>query len=208
MSRQLGPRDRVDVRRAQWAQELPGVDTIGMAILGRARWITLQVRPRIEAVFAAHELDAGEFDVLATLLRNGPPYRLRPTELFRSLMISSGGLTDRLARLERAGLVRRTAPEGDARSLPVELTAEGRQRAEFAFREDMAIEAELLRGLSRGEQQDLAALLRKLVLALDDGTDKPVNATDAAPPAARTPHAPAPRPAQRSRRRAGPRSVR
>lgn len=204
MSRQMAPRDRVDARRAQWAKQLPGVDTIGMAILGRARWIALQVRPRIEAVFAAHELDTGEFDVLATLLRSGPPHRLRPTELFRSLMISSGGLTDRLGRLERAGLVRRTEPEGDARSLPVELTAEGARRAEAAFRQDMAIEAELLRGLSRTEQQELAALLSKLVRALDDGADEPDGKADAAPPAARATSAPARRTAPRSRRRAGP----
>jgi len=207
MSRQTAPRDRVDARRAQWAQELPGVDTIGMAILGRARWITLRARPRIEAVFAAHDLDAGEFDVLATLLRNGPPYRLRPTELFRSLMISSGGLTDRLGRLERAGLVRRTDPEGDARSLPVELTTEGRRRAEAAFREDMAIEAELLRGLSRAEQQELAALLSKLVRALDDGTDEPAGPADATPPAARATSARARRTVPRSRR-AGPAKLR
>jgi DNA-binding MarR family transcriptional regulator len=204
MSRQSPPRDRVDARRAQWAKQLPDVDTIGMAILGRARWIALQVRPRIEAVFAAHELDTGEFDVLATLLRSGPPYRLRPTELFRSLMISSGGLTDRLGRLERAALVRRTEPEGDARSLPVELTAEGRRRAEAAFRQDMAIEAELLRGLSRAEQQELAALLSRLVRALDDGTDEPAGAADAARPAARATSARARRTVPRSGRRTGP----
>lgn len=167
MSRQIAPEDAVEQRRAQWQAELPDVDTVGMAVLGRARWITLRVRPQIEAVFAKHELDAGEFDVVATLLRAGPPYRLRPTELFRSLMISSGGLTDRLARLERAGWVRRSEAEGDARSLLVELTAAGRRRAEQAFREDMALEADLLSGLSRAEQNQLAQLLRKLALAVE-----------------------------------------
>ncbi|WP_181141534.1 hypothetical protein [Ciceribacter selenitireducens] len=70
-----------------------------MATLGRARWITLKVRSAVEAVFARRDLDTGEFDVLSTLLRFGPPYRLRPTELFTQLMISSGGLTNRLMRL-------------------------------------------------------------------------------------------------------------
>jgi DNA-binding MarR family transcriptional regulator len=167
MSRQAHARDRIDVRRAQWALEQPSIDTIGMAILGRARWITLKVRPAIEAVFAASGLDSGEFDVLATLLRSGPPYRLRPTELYRSLMVSSGGLTDRLNRLERSGLIRREAHAGDARSLPVELTKEGRRRAEAAFREDMRIEADLLSALSAAERRALEALLRKLVLSLD-----------------------------------------
>ncbi|WP_129793132.1 MarR family winged helix-turn-helix transcriptional regulator [Sphingosinicella sp. CPCC 101087] len=159
--------DHVGERRRQWARELPDVDTRGMAILGRARWLTLAVRPPIEAVFARHGLDSGEFDVLATLLRSGPPYRLRPTELYRSLMISSGGLTDRLARLEQAGLVVRSAAEKDGRSLPVQLTEEGRERAETAFREDMAVEAELLAGLNDEEQRHLADLLAKLCVAVN-----------------------------------------
>jgi DNA-binding MarR family transcriptional regulator len=159
--------DGIEARRQQWARELPDLDTIGMAILGRMRWLTLASRPRIEAVFAGHGLDTGEFDVLGTLLRSGPPYRLRPTELFRSLMISSGGLTDRLARLAEAGLVVRTPSEHDARSLLVELTEEGRRRAEAAFREDMATEARLVAGLDQAEQAALAKLLCKLVLQFE-----------------------------------------
>ncbi len=162
------PADHVEERRRQWARELPDVDTRGMAILGRARWITLRVRPPIEKVFAAHGLDSGEFDVLATLLRAGLPYRLRPTELFRSLMVSSGGLTSRLTRLERAGLVSRPANEGDGRSLPVQLTELGRRRAEAAFREDMEIEAKLLNGLTEADVQELSRLLAKLAASLPD----------------------------------------
>src|SRR5436190_1898841 len=114
-------RDPIKARREQWRQELPDVDTIGMAILGRARLATIIARGPIEQVFERHGLDTGEFDVLATLLRSGSPYQLRPTELFKSLMISSGGLTDRLARLERAGLIKRRPSESDARSMLVEL---------------------------------------------------------------------------------------
>lgn len=174
MSRYLDPdaappdRDGIDERRDQWKAELPDVDTRGMAILGRARRITLAARPPIEAIFKAHGLDSGEADVLFTLLRSGPPYRLRPTELFRSLMISSGGLTDRLNRLAKAGLIRRPATEGDGRSLPVELTDEGIRRAKAAFQEDMAIEAAMLSGLTEEEQSELARLLRKLALTMAD----------------------------------------
>ena len=154
--------DHVEQRRRQWTRELPDVDTVGMAVLGRARWITLQARPAIERVFARHGLDTGEFDVLATLLRSGPPYRLRPTELYKSLMISSGGLTDRLTRLEAAGLVRRVPSEVDARSLLVELTPAGRKRAEIAFREDMQVEKAMLAALTASEREQLGRLLAKL----------------------------------------------
>lgn len=163
-------RDGVDGRRAQWARELPDVDTRGMAILGRARRLTLRVRPRIDAVLASHGLDPGEADVLFTLLRSGPPYRLRPTELFRSMMVSSGGMTHRLNKLSQAGLIRRRSAEGDGRSLLVELTTPGRQTAEAAFREDMGLEAKLLDGLSDPDQVQLAALLDRLeALLAQDG---------------------------------------
>ncbi len=178
MSRQIGDppdfgADHVGLRREQWARELPDLDTVGMAVLGRARWITLKVRPEIEAVFRRHGLDTGEFDVVATLLRSGPPYRLRPTELYRSLMISSGGLTNRLARLEKAGLVRRIESGSDARSLPVELTGKGRAAAEAAIRADMECEAALLAGLGDEERDMLDRLLCKLALSLDrpDGAE-------------------------------------
>jgi len=154
--------DRIDARMAQWACELPDVDTTGMAILGRMRWITLSARPVIERIFEEENLDTGEFDVLATLLRSGAPYRLRPTELHRSLMISSGGLTDRLRRLTQAGLVSRPVAQEDGRSLLVELTREGRAKAERVFRKDMEVEMRMLSMLDAEERNRLADLLRKL----------------------------------------------
>lgn len=159
--------DHIDRLRAQWARELPDLDTRGMEILGRARRIVLRSRPPIEAVFAGHGLDAGEFDVLSTLRRSGAPYALRPTELYRSLMISSGGLTDRLNRLVRSGMITRPPSPGDGRSLLVQLTDKGRTTVEAAFREDMAVEAGLLTALNDAERAILADLLRKLALGMD-----------------------------------------
>lgn len=161
------PADHVDRLRAQWLREMPEVDTSPMEIIGRARRITLALRPDIEAVFARHGLDAGEFDVLGSLRRSGPPYRLRPTELYKVLMISSGGLTDRLARLEARGLVRRIPSPEDRRSLMVELTPEGRAKAEAAFAEDMALELEMVSALTGKEREELARLLRKLAVSLE-----------------------------------------
>lgn len=158
--------DHVDRLQAQWRWELPDVDTRGMAVIGRARRITLRLRGEIEAVFARHGLDAGEFDVISTLRRAGPPYRLTPTELYRTLMISSGGLTARLTRLETAGLVRREQADGDRRSLLVQLTEKGSEVAEAAFREDMALEQGFLGALTSAEQRQLADLLRKLAIAV------------------------------------------
>ncbi len=161
--------DHIDRLRAQWARELPDLDTEPMAILGRARRLSNLVRPTFEATFAAFGLDRGEFDVIATLRRSGPPYRLTPTEMYSSLMISSGGLTHRLDRLEKMGLIRREKSPHDGRSVQVVLTDAGATRAEETFRTYMANEQSFLRGLDEKEREALAGLLRKLTLAIQDG---------------------------------------
>lgn len=159
--------DHVDRLRGQWARELPDLDTEPMSILGRAKRLSNLVSPSIEATFAAFDLDRGEFDVIAALRRSGPPYRLTPTELYTSLMLSSGGLTHRLDRLEKAGLIRREKAPRDGRSVHVVLTQEGIRRAEEAFRADMANELKFLEPLNAQERQMLAALLRKLIAGID-----------------------------------------
>jgi DNA-binding MarR family transcriptional regulator len=164
------PADHIDRLRAQWELELPDLDTRPMSVLGRVYRLSNLVRSSIEETFAQFALDRGEFDVLSTLLRSGAPYRLIPTQLYRSLMISSGGLTHRLGRLERAGLITRIPDAQDGRSLAVELTAHGHDITEAAFRADMASEAQFLAGLTSVELETLAALLRKLHLTVETST--------------------------------------
>lgn len=162
-----GLHDHIDHIYAQWLHELPEVSTKGAQILARARRLTLLARPSIEAVFKDYELDTGEFDVLAALRRSGVPYALRPTELYRSLMISSGGLTDRLDRLKARGLISRRPSAGDRRSELVELTELGRTKIEAAFAADMAIENKLTAHFTQGEHDELCRLLRKMMLHLE-----------------------------------------
>ncbi|WP_404943762.1 MarR family winged helix-turn-helix transcriptional regulator [Rhizobium ruizarguesonis] len=159
--------DHVDRLRRQWAVELPDLDTEPMAILGRAFRLSNLVRPSIEATFADFGLDRGEFDVIATLRRSGAPYRLTPTEMYSALMISSGGLTHRLDRLEKAGLIRREKSPRDGRSVLVALSEAGAALAEKAFRTDMASEASFLQALDGNEREALAALLRKLIAGIE-----------------------------------------
>jgi DNA-binding MarR family transcriptional regulator len=165
--RPLRSEDHVAQLQAAWARERPGIDTEGMAILGRARRITLLTRRPIESVFERFGCDSGEFDVLATLRRAGAPYRLRPTELYESLMISSGGLTDRLARLESRGLIARRPSSEDKRSIAVELTRKGLDLVDAAFDADMRVEKELIAGLSQAERKSLAGLLAKLAALVE-----------------------------------------
>lgn len=170
------PEDDVDRFIAQRAKESPEIDTAGMAIFGRINRIATRMAPHMEVLFARYGLERGEFDVLATLQRSGPPYQLSPTALYTSLMVSSGGLTHRLKRLEVAGLIRRVPSTEDRRSLIVELTDEGKSVTTAAFAEDMQLESSWLTAFTPDERRVLTGLLRKLGLAvpiLGNGSDPP-----------------------------------
>ncbi len=168
--------DDVDRFIAQRAIETPDIDTEGMAIFGRIYRIAARIAPHMEALFAQYGLERGEFDVLATLQRSGPPYRLTPTVLCASLMVTSGGLTYRLKRLEKAGWIDRVPSEEDGRSLIVVLTQAGYDLVRQAFEEDMRLESDWLAALDAAERRNLADLLRKL------GHAVPVYEKERAPP--------------------------
>jgi DNA-binding MarR family transcriptional regulator len=155
--------DHVDRLRARWRAEQPDLDTSPVEIFGRIHRISSLITPGIEEALCRHGLDRGEFDVLATLRRQGPPYRLTPTELYAALLVASGSLTHRLGRLEKAGLVRRVPSEHDGRSLSAELTEAGSAVVIAAYRDDMAFEASLLEGLRPEAREELADALRRLM---------------------------------------------
>ena len=168
--------DDVDRFIAQRASETPEIDTEGMAIFGRIYRLATRIAPHMEALFARYELERGEFDVLATLQRAGAPYQLTPTTLCVSLMVSSGGLTYRLKRLEKAGWIKRFPSKEDGRSLIVALTDAGYELTLRAFEEDMRLENSWLASLDPAERRALADLLRKL------GHAVPVFGTEHDPP--------------------------
>jgi DNA-binding MarR family transcriptional regulator len=173
MTEAAPPTDHVARLIALRRRETPEIPLDGMEILSRARRLDQLSRFSIEAVFEKHGLDTGEFDVLASLQRVGAPYALRPTELYRSLMITSGGLTDRLNRLTQKGLVRRLADPSDRRSLRVELTPLGLTTIRAAFEEDMRVESDLLAMLGPDERKTLAALLARVLVVLERRWDDP-----------------------------------
>lgn len=156
------PTDAVDEIVSQWNRERPGVDVSGMAIIGRISRLERLIRPRLESVFAAHDLESWEFDVLATLFRNGAPHQLTPGELLDSMMITSGAMTNRIDRLEQRGFVRRAKSPSDGRQVLVTLTARGREKVDAALVDHAANELHLVEGLHRDERARLVDLLRAL----------------------------------------------
>jgi DNA-binding MarR family transcriptional regulator len=158
--------DGVDVILEQWQRERPDLDTAPIGVIGRISRLSREIERRLEPVYAAYGLEPGWYDVLATLRRAGPPYRLRPTDFAATLMLTSSGTTKRLDRLEAAGHIAREPDPSDRRSVQIALTPKGRSLIDRAAVGHMANEQHILAGLTAAEQRQLAGLLRKLAVTL------------------------------------------
>ncbi|MGW5235648.1 MarR family winged helix-turn-helix transcriptional regulator [Streptomyces nodosus] len=157
------PRDPVDAIIGQWAAERPDLDTAAMEIFGRISRITRTMGDRMEKAYARFGISRGEFDVLATLRRSGEPYALSPRRLSATLMITTGGMTGRLDRLERAGLLRRSPDPHDRRGLRVTLTDKGFRLVDEALGAGLSLQTEALDALDPQQAGQLADLLRRLL---------------------------------------------
>jgi DNA-binding MarR family transcriptional regulator len=159
--------DRAETAITQWASERPDLPSLPMAVLGRLFEAAERVmRDHLNPLFTEAGLQPGEFDVLATLRRSGAPYMLSPTRLYEAAMISSGGMTNRLDRLEHAGLVERRPDPDDRRGKLIALTVAGRRVIDETITRHVANEEQLLSALTIAEQETLNVLLRKLIAAL------------------------------------------
>jgi DNA-binding MarR family transcriptional regulator len=166
--------DRAETAVEQWAQERSDLPTLPMAIFGRLLDAAERAtRDGMNPIFAEAGLQPGEFDVLATLRRSGKPFMLSPTRLYEAAMISSGGMTNRLDRLERAGLVERCPDPGDRRGKLIALTKAGKQLIDETIGRHVANEERMLSALTPAEQEKLNKLLQKLIASLSDW-NKPV----------------------------------
>jgi DNA-binding MarR family transcriptional regulator len=134
-----------------------------MAPIGRILRLARHLERELTRVYRAKGLDIGLFDVLATLRRIGPPYRLTPGELDDWCLVTSGGMTARLQRLEEAGLVARRQDTNDGRVVRVELTPAGLELVDELVVGLLEREEELLASLTRQERTRMAALLRQLL---------------------------------------------
>lgn len=163
-------------RRAldEWRRERPDLDGLPMLVLGRLAEAAQRVAgERLRPFFTAHGLQPGEFDVLATLRRAGPPHALSPTALYDATMVTSGAMTGRLDRLDAAGLIRRQPDPADRRGVLVVLTPEGFALIDRIMGGHVANGQGALAGLTRSDQERLAELLGKLIAGLDGSAPAP-----------------------------------
>ena len=163
----MSTQDEVDRIVGAWNTQRPDLDFSPLEVLSRMdRLSRLLDRARRE-VFRRSDLESWEWDVLSALRRAGDPFQLSPKQLLQQTLVSSGTMTNRIDRLVARGLVHRSADPVDGRSVLVTLADEGRLRVDAAITRLVDVEEDILDGLTRGDRERLATLLRKLSLSFD-----------------------------------------
>jgi DNA-binding MarR family transcriptional regulator len=154
-------RDAVDVIQEAWERERPDVNSSSIGIITRIWRLSRFLDRERSRTLAALGTDASTLDALATLRRAGPPYRLTAGEMHRRSLVTAGAISQRLDKLETAGLVRRERDNVDRRLINVVLTSQGRRLVDMVFESLMDQELKLLVGFTDEERSALANLLRR-----------------------------------------------
>lgn len=165
-ARSTNQSDLLDELLDDWQRERPELDVSAMGIVGRIIHLSALFELQANAALKPFKLRYTDFDVLATLRRCSAPYKLTPTTLRRSVLISSGAMTACLDRLERAGYLGREPDPNDRRGTIVKLTAKGKSLVDKAIRIRFELADETVQGLSEAEFTRLSALLKKLSLTM------------------------------------------
>jgi DNA-binding MarR family transcriptional regulator len=142
----------------------PDLDLAPVAVFSRISRLARHLDLARRAAFTSHRIESWEFDVLAALRRAGAPYELSPGRLLRETLVTSGTMTNRVDRLAARGLVERSPDPTDRRGVIVRLTPAGLQTVDAAFEELLAAEAALLADLPAADRDQLARLLRTLLV--------------------------------------------
>jgi DNA-binding MarR family transcriptional regulator len=159
--------------KTSWLQDIPNLDLEVEGIVDRMNGLSRRFKRTLNETIAEHGLSVEEWDVLGALRRAGPPFRRSAGELAKISELSSGAMTNRLDRLEKAGLVKRLPDPNDRRGVLIELTKAGQKKWLETTGAGAAREALIASALSKREQQELNALLRRLMLEFEKSEDKP-----------------------------------
>jgi DNA-binding MarR family transcriptional regulator len=159
--------DSVDRFLASWDEDVPELDPVVEGIVDRILALSKYLKRSADETFGAYGLNHGEWKVLLALRRSGDPYRRSPGWLAEHLSLSSGAMTNRLDRLEEAGLVRRLPDPSDRRALKVELTDQGHQTWRESIGAQALKEAEIASTLDDDEKEQLTVLLRRLMRSFE-----------------------------------------
>lgn len=158
--------DGSDRIQAAWRRELPGVPVESIGVITRVWRLGQLLADERRRTLDRLGIDNPTQDLLSTLRRSGAPYRLTPGQIAARSFVTAGAVSQRIARAEAAGLVRRERSAADARSAVVALTDEGRALNERVVADLLRHEETLLDGLDDAQRAALAGLLKTLLADL------------------------------------------
>lgn len=156
--------DSVDRIVRAWRERDPHLDSSSLEVTGRLLLCAGYYERAAGAVLQRFGLSIADFDVLNTLRRVSDQHGSKPSDMARSSLITTGAMTSRLDRLERAGLIRRTPDPADRRGVLVRLTPPGRKVARQALHELIAANETFLEPLSAQQRDSIASALKQLLV--------------------------------------------
>ena len=159
--------DSVDRHVEHWKREIPQLDPLLEGIVTRMQMLLRHLKQARHATLAAHGLEDYEYVTLHFLGGCDPGHRATPGEIAAWQQMSPSGITGRLDALEKRGFIRRLPSPSDRRKVIVELTEEGRQAWLSTFDPQTNEEEKVLAVLDPGEREQLDAMLRRMMRAVD-----------------------------------------
>lgn len=159
--------DAIDRFAEEWSRERPDLDFAYLATLGRILRLSAHLREAMDAWLKPYGITWEMFDLLASLQRTGHVNGMRPTDLYEACMLSSGATTNRIDRAEKLNYAARRPDPEDGRSTRIALTKRGAGLTHRAMTRHAHCAGEIAGRLSAKEQEQLARLLRKLLLSFE-----------------------------------------
>ncbi len=161
-------RDSVDAIVDGWRAVRDDLDVSPIEVIARLGRLRAIVERQIESVLADHGLTSAGFSALAAISRLAGPEGVTQVRLMDELSLTSGTISVRIDRLVADGLAERHPDAADRRGTRITLTDRGREAFESAAPAHLANENRLLSALSPGQRHDLASLLRRLLVDLEE----------------------------------------
>ena len=160
--------DRLDASLRVWAREIPELNALTEGIVERIEILAKAFDRSLEETLREFGLDRRSYHLLGRLRSYGPPYRRSPGQLAADMRLSSGAMTNRLDRMEAAGLIRRLPDPSDRRGTLIEPTEAGNATWDRTTGTQARREAMMASVLEPEEREELHRLLRRLMRAFPD----------------------------------------
>ncbi|SQD79792.1 MarR family winged helix-turn-helix transcriptional regulator [Moritella yayanosii] len=163
--------DKIDLQVKQWHEVRPDIEPEIMGLFARLLRVSNHISKGIWDQHKSMGLSKGDFDILATLRRNGEPYIMTPTDLYKSTMLTSGAITNRLDKLEKTGWIERTHSQHDRRSYLVKLSDQGMEKIDNSLLAHVENEHALSASLTQKQKSQLDALLKIWLIQFEGELD-------------------------------------